>query len=113
MIPADIKYNGNTTPPQWSDNADQVIEPGSHVRVKIVGIRNDMGDMRAIGKINEVSIMHVVKSTVTKTDNSVVGLPWVSEILYQETLKVTNTLPDRSTSEHADIPKWLRIGVET
>lgn len=54
MIPADIKFDGNAAPPQWTDNADQVIEKGSHVRVKIKGIRSELGNMYAIATIKEV-----------------------------------------------------------
>lgn len=54
MIPADIKFDGNAAPPQWTDNADQVIEKGSHIRVKIKGIRSELGNMYAIATIKEV-----------------------------------------------------------
>ncbi|KAF2459743.1 DNA-directed RNA polymerase II 19 kDa polypeptide [Lineolata rhizophorae] len=53
MIPSDIKYDGNSTPPQWTDNADQVIEKGSHIRIKIKGIRVEVDEMFAIATIKE------------------------------------------------------------
>ncbi|KAK3062925.1 hypothetical protein LTS18_003085 [Coniosporium uncinatum] len=53
MIPSDIKYDGNATPPQWTDNGDQVIEKGTHIRVKIKGIRGEIGAMYAIATIKE------------------------------------------------------------
>lgn len=53
MIPSSIKYDGNATPPQWTDNADQVIEKGTHIRVKIKGIRTELGNMYAIATIKE------------------------------------------------------------
>lgn len=53
MIPSDIKYDGNATPPQWTDNRDQVIETGTHIRIKIRGTRAEMGKMYAIATIKE------------------------------------------------------------
>jgi len=53
MIPSDIKFDGNATPPQFTDNADQVIERGTHIRVKIRGIRGEVGQMFAIATIKE------------------------------------------------------------
>lgn len=54
MIPSDIKYDGNATPPQFTDNADQVIEKGTHIRLKVVGIRGEVSQMFAIATIREV-----------------------------------------------------------
>ena len=54
MIPSDIKFDGNATPPQFTDNQDQVIEKGTHVRVKIKGIRGEVGQMFALATIKEV-----------------------------------------------------------
>lgn len=53
MIPPEIKYDGNATPPQFTDNGEQVIERGTQVRVKIKGIRGEVGQMYAIGTIRE------------------------------------------------------------
>lgn len=53
MIPADIKYDGHATPPQWTDGADQTIEKGTQIRLKIKGMRTDMGSLYAIGTIKE------------------------------------------------------------
>ena len=52
MMPSEIKYDANATPPQWTNNADVVIETGTHVRVNIKGLRVEVGDMWAIGNIN-------------------------------------------------------------
>jgi DNA-directed RNA polymerase II subunit RPB7 len=52
MMPEDCKYQANATPPQYSNQIDLVIEPGSHVRVKIMGLRSEVGVMWAIGTIN-------------------------------------------------------------
>jgi hypothetical protein len=54
MIPSEIKFDGNATPPQFTDNADQVIEKGTQIRVKIKGIRGEVGQMYAIATIKEV-----------------------------------------------------------
>lgn len=59
MIPSDIKFDGNATPPQFTDNADQVIEKGTQIRVKIKGIRGEVGQMYAIATIKEVSLMNI------------------------------------------------------
>lgn len=53
MIPSDIKWDPNATPPQFTNNEDTVIEPGTHVRVKIIGTRTEVGEMWAIGSIKE------------------------------------------------------------
>ena len=51
-MPDEIQYDANATPPQFTNNADMVIEPGTHVRVKIIGLRTEVGEMWAIGSIN-------------------------------------------------------------
>lgn len=53
LISKDIKFDPNATPWQWTDNEDQVIERGAQVRVKLLGIRSDVGAMYAIGSIKE------------------------------------------------------------
>jgi len=58
MIPSDIKYDPNATPPQFTDNGDQVIEKGTQVRLKLKGIRAEVGSMYAIATIKEVGIAH-------------------------------------------------------
>jgi hypothetical protein len=52
-MPKTCKYDANATPPQFTDHEGLTIESGSHVRVKIAGIRNEVGEIRAIGSINE------------------------------------------------------------
>lgn len=54
MIPSDIKYDANATPPQFTDNVDQVIERGTQIRIKLKGIRNEVGQMFAVATIKEV-----------------------------------------------------------
>ena len=55
MIPSDIKFEGNAAPPQWTDGADQVIEKGTNIRIKIKGIRSEVDKMYAVGTMKEVS----------------------------------------------------------
>ena len=55
LIPADVKFDPTSNPPQFSDNEGQVIEKGAHVRLKLVGTRSDVGKMSAIGSVKEVS----------------------------------------------------------
>ncbi len=56
FIPSEIKFDANATPPQFTDNADQVIEKGTHVRVKLIGLRSDVSSVHAIGSIKEVCL---------------------------------------------------------
>ncbi|MBE3046402.1 hypothetical protein IMZ48_28495 [Candidatus Bathyarchaeota archaeon] len=53
MIPSEITWDPNATPPQFTNNEDVVIEKNTHVRVKILGIRSEVGEMWAIGSIKE------------------------------------------------------------
>jgi hypothetical protein len=48
-----VKYDPNATPPQFTNNEDTSIEPQTHVRVKIIGTRTEVGEMWAIGSIKE------------------------------------------------------------
>jgi DNA-directed RNA polymerase II subunit RPB7 len=53
LIPSDIRWEPNATPPQFTNNEDSVIEPGTHVRIKIINMRSDIGEMYAVGTIKE------------------------------------------------------------
>lgn len=53
MIPSEMKYDANATPAQFTNNADQFIERGSHVRIRIKGIRGEKGQMYAIATCRE------------------------------------------------------------
>lgn len=53
MIPHHVKYDPNASPPQFTDKEDYRVEPGTHVRVKIVGTRSEVTNMWAIGTVNE------------------------------------------------------------
>ncbi|CAN6662432.1 DNA-directed RNA polymerase II subunit Rpb7p [Trichomonascus vanleenenianus] len=52
LIPADMTFNPSANPPAYVSE-EQSIEKGSHVRLKIVGVRADVGRMFAIGSIKE------------------------------------------------------------
>lgn len=58
MIPTEIKFDANATPPQWTDNGDQVIEKGTNIRIKIKGLRSEVDKMYAIGTMKEVCPAH-------------------------------------------------------
>lgn len=77
MIPSEIKFDGNATPPQWTDNGDQIIEKDTKIRIKIKGLRVEMGTMYAIATIKEVSSQHWPRFGERLTSQCV-GLPWVS-----------------------------------
>lgn len=53
MIPSEITFDQNATPPQWTDNQDQVIEKGTNIRIKIKGLRTEVDKMFAIGTMKE------------------------------------------------------------
>ena len=53
LIPPDIRFDPNATPPQFTNNEDSVIEVGTHVRVKLIGTRAEVGGMYAIASIKE------------------------------------------------------------
>ena len=91
QIPGDIKFDPNATPPQYTDNGDQVIENGTHIRVKIIGIRPDVGKMYAVGSIMEDYLGYdVVEALATMI------LTWsqyfvLKEPQYQDADRSTNT----------------------
>ncbi|KIX01602.1 uncharacterized protein Z518_09328 [Rhinocladiella mackenziei CBS 650.93] len=51
-LPPDMRHNPDATPPQYSNNAGDVIEKGSAVRVQLIGLRSDVGNMYAVGKMS-------------------------------------------------------------
>ncbi|KAF2724469.1 hypothetical protein K431DRAFT_281900 [Polychaeton citri CBS 116435] len=53
MIPSSLKYTVEGSTPSFTDNTDQTIERGSQVRLRIKGIRGELGQMFAIGSIRE------------------------------------------------------------
>lgn len=53
MIPAEINYDDKASPPHWTDNGDQVIGRGTHVRIRIKGVRQHLTDLLAVATINE------------------------------------------------------------
>lgn len=55
-IPSEIPFDETANPPQYSDGGEQVINKGAHVRMKLVGIRSDVGKMYATASIKEVSV---------------------------------------------------------
>lgn len=61
-MPDEIKYDASATPAQFTNNADMVIEQGTHVRIRIIGMRAEVGDMWAIGSINGDFLGYVLSS---------------------------------------------------
>ncbi|KAI1845330.1 hypothetical protein JX265_005487 [Neoarthrinium moseri] len=53
LIPSEVKWDPNATPPEWTDGDDTHIKAGTHVRTKIIGTRADIGELWAIGSIKE------------------------------------------------------------
>ena len=52
MIPSDMKFDPTSNPPAYVSE-DQVIDKGSRVRLKILGLRMDVSEIHAIGTIKE------------------------------------------------------------
>lgn len=52
-IPKTCVYDANATPPQFTDHEGLTIEPGTHIRLKLIGIRTEVTEMWAVGTINE------------------------------------------------------------
>lgn len=51
-MPPGMKYRPEATPAQFSNDNGDIIEKGSAVRVQIIGLRSDVGNMYAIGKMS-------------------------------------------------------------
>lgn len=48
-------------PPQYTDHADQVIEKGTSLRLKILGVKPDVAAINAIGTIKEDFLGYVTR----------------------------------------------------
>jgi hypothetical protein len=68
LIPSEIRFDSNANPPQFSDNGEQVIEKGTHIRMKLIGTRSDVDKLFAIGSIKEVCwlLVLIVELWLTK-----------------------------------------------
>lgn len=53
MIPPSMKYNAEGSAPSFSEADGMTVERGSQVRLRIKGIRGELGQMFAIGSIRE------------------------------------------------------------
>lgn len=53
MIPPSMKYSAEGSAPNFSDSEGMTVERGSQVRLRIKGIRGELGQMFAIGSIRE------------------------------------------------------------
>jgi len=53
FIPSDIKWDADAIPPQYTDNENQVIEKGTHLRLKLINTRTDVQNMYSIATIKE------------------------------------------------------------
>lgn len=59
-MPTNMKYDGNATPPSFVEHTDQgpvEVTPMSQVRVRLSGIRAEVGQMWAVATINDVSFL--------------------------------------------------------
>lgn len=53
LIPSEVKFDPNATPPEYTDGEETHIKVGTHVRIKIMGTRAEVGELWAIGSIKE------------------------------------------------------------
>lgn len=53
MLPPSMKHNAEGSTPSWSEADGMIIEKDSQVRLRIKGIRGELGQMYAIGSIRE------------------------------------------------------------
>lgn len=53
MIPTSMKYNAEGSTPSFTEADGPTVERNSQVRVRIKGIRGELGQMFAIGSIRE------------------------------------------------------------
>ena len=53
MMPTSMKYNAESSAPNFSDAEGMTLERGSQVRLRIKGIRGELNQMFAIGSIKE------------------------------------------------------------
>lgn len=60
LIPSEIRFDANATPAQYTDNGEQVIESGTHIRIKLLNTRSDVNAMFAIGSIKEDFLGYVI-----------------------------------------------------
>jgi hypothetical protein len=93
QIPTDIKFDPHATPPQWTDNVDQIIEKGTPLRIKLTGIRSELGgDMFGIATIKEVSKRWRESFQTAQMLTSLTGLPWVgsADVTNCSAITITN-----------------------
>ena len=61
-----MTFNPDATPPQYSNGRDEKIEKGSAVRLKIIGMRSDVGKMYAIGSMSAAWFGYVYRVLVLR-----------------------------------------------
>lgn len=69
MIPPDMKFDAQASPPQWTNNEDQVVEKGVNVRIRIRAVKVQIDKLTAIGTINEVSLLcsHITEAEANQS----------------------------------------------
>ena len=105
MIPSDMKFDANATPPQWSsDDNDDLVEKGTNIRIKIKGLRSEVDKMYAVGTIKEVwpAIYDILEFWLTLAP----GLSWSITTLNCSRRSLRQI---RSASGDAHISKYAPI----
>ncbi|KAJ9646562.1 DNA-directed RNA polymerase II subunit [Coniosporium tulheliwenetii] len=120
MIPPEIKFDANSTPAQWTDNNEQVIEKGTQIRVKIKGVRAEVDRMYAIATIKEdylgpLPFMDLMRDQITD-GRIVLDSHWerARRLLevdreYREGKKTEGKLSEQEAGSCAWAPPWPPI----
>lgn len=120
MIPSDIRFDANATPPQWTDNGDQTIEKGTNVRVKIKGLRTEVDKTFAIGTMKEVCAAHVHGMLKADFSNRITLGPsrpeerhstaYDASRLHKNSCSFLATSLERPLSYTIQLSRWQRFG---
>jgi hypothetical protein len=92
MIPTEIKFDANATPPQWTDDGEQVIEKGTNIRIKIKGLRSEVDKMYAVGTMKEVR-----RTTARLVDYWLIKASRIISVRCRHRLTYRRPLPTRAT----------------
>lgn len=70
MIPPMMKYSSEGSAPNFSDAEGMTVERGSQVRLRIKGLRGELGQMYAIGSIREDYLGYDIQEEMSCTTNA-------------------------------------------
>lgn len=79
MIPSNMHFSPDGSTAAWTDNQDQTIEKGTQVRLRIKGVRGEIGAIYAIGSVKEDFLGFVspfTTSTIPSLLTDSIALSW-------------------------------------